>query len=83
MFMAGHAPALVGECVEWTSTVNTASYCKALNGKPIFSALYGTYNVTFIELKAMLKASILANQDKSPKNQKGTINPGRRLQRIL
>jgi hypothetical protein len=70
--MAGHAPASVGESVEWTLIVNTAednraSYCKALNGKPLFSALYATYTVTLIELKAVLKASTLAGQDKSPK----------------
>jgi hypothetical protein len=62
----------VGESVEWTSIVNTAedngaSYCKALTRKPLFSALYGMYNVTLIELKAVLKASTLASKDKSPK----------------
>jgi hypothetical protein len=56
-----------GVRVEWTSIVNTAednraSYFKALTGKPLFSALYGTYTVTIIELKAVLKASTL--QDK-------------------
>jgi hypothetical protein len=51
----------VGESVEWISTVNIAedkgaSYCKAFNGEPLFRALYGTYTVTLIELKAVLKA---------------------------
>jgi uncharacterized protein with NRDE domain len=55
--VAGHAPVSVGKSVEWTSVVNTAednraSYCKSLTGKPLFIALYGTYTVTLIELKA-------------------------------
>jgi hypothetical protein len=54
--VAGHIPVSVGESVEWTSIVTTAedniaSYCKALTGKPLFSALYGTYTVTLIKLK--------------------------------
>jgi hypothetical protein len=62
----------VGESVEWTSIVNTAednreNYCKALTAKPLFSALYGTYTVTGIELKAVLKASTIDGQIKSPK----------------
>jgi hypothetical protein len=57
-----HTQATVGESVKWTLIVSTvvddrASYCKAFNGKPLFSALYDTYTVTFIELKTVLKAS--------------------------
>jgi hypothetical protein len=71
--VAGHTPVSVEESVEWTSIVNTAednraSYCKALTRKPLFSALYGTYTVTFIELKAIIKASTLAGQTESPKD---------------
>jgi hypothetical protein len=57
--VAGHTPALVGESAEWAAIVNAAeengaSYCKGLHGKPLFSALYGTYTVTLDELKAQL-----------------------------
>jgi hypothetical protein len=49
--VARHIPASVGESAEWSAIVNTveengASYCKGLRGKPLFSALYGTYTVT-------------------------------------
>jgi hypothetical protein len=46
---------------------NGANYCKALRGKPLFSNLYGTYTVTLQELKAVLKASTLADQTNIPK----------------
>jgi hypothetical protein len=65
--LVGQTPATVVESAEWAATVNVAeenlvSYCKALNGKPLFSTLYGTYTVTFDELKDLLKASALAGQ---------------------
>jgi hypothetical protein len=44
-----------------------ATYCKGLHGKPLFSALYGTYTVTLHELTAVLKASTLAGQTNLPK----------------
>jgi hypothetical protein len=67
-----HIPASVGESTEWAAIVNAAeengaSYCKGLYGKPLFSALYGTYTVTLHELKAVLKASTLAGQTNLPK----------------
>jgi hypothetical protein len=65
--MAGHIPALVGESVKWPANENVVSYCKALHGKPLFSALYDTYTVTLDELKDLLKASTLADQTNSPK----------------
>jgi hypothetical protein len=37
---------------------NRANICKALSGKTIYSALYGSYTVTLNELKDLLKASI-------------------------
>jgi hypothetical protein len=45
--VAGSTPTAVGESEEWTAVVSTteenlASYCKALSGKTLFSALYGT-----------------------------------------
>jgi hypothetical protein len=65
--VTGHTPASVEETAEWAAIVNTAegngaSYCKALRGKPLFSALYGTYTVILDELRDLLKASILAGQ---------------------
>jgi hypothetical protein len=65
--VAGHTPASVGESSEWAVIVNAAEengahYCKAVHGETLFSALYGTYIVTLDELKAVLKASTLADQ---------------------
>jgi hypothetical protein len=60
--VSGYTPTAVGESVEWTAVVSTAeenrvNYCKALSGKTLFSALYGTYTVALHELKALLKVS--------------------------
>jgi hypothetical protein len=60
--LAGCTPAAVGESAEWTAIVNTAednraTYCKALSGSVLFSALHGTYTVALIEFKSLLKAS--------------------------
>jgi hypothetical protein len=62
-------PAPVGESGEWAAIVSSAednheSFCKALRGKPLFSARYGTYTVTLNELKNVLKASSQAGQQK-------------------
>jgi hypothetical protein len=70
--VARHIPASVRESAEWAAIVNAAeengaSYCRALHGKPLFSALYGTYTVTLQELKAVLKANTLADQTNLPK----------------
>jgi hypothetical protein len=70
--VARHIPASVRESAEWSAIVNAAeengaSYCKGLHGKPLFSALYGTYTVTLQELKAMIKARTLADQTNIPK----------------
>jgi hypothetical protein len=43
---------------------NRENFCKALRGKPLFSALHGTYTVTLIELQSVLKASSLRGQTK-------------------
>jgi hypothetical protein len=58
---------------QWSATVNSAeenrqNLCKALSGKTLFSALYGTYTAALHKLKAVLKASTLANQSKTPKS---------------
>jgi hypothetical protein len=67
--LASCSPASVGESEEWAAIVSSAednceSYCKALRGKALFSALYGTYTVTLNELKNVLKASSQAGQTK-------------------
>jgi hypothetical protein len=43
---------------------NSANLCKILDGKPLFSALYGMYTVTLNELKAVLKVSAQAGQSR-------------------
>jgi hypothetical protein len=55
--VAGYAPAVVGESAEWTAVVSDteekrANYCKALSGKTLLSAMYGTYSVTLTDLKS-------------------------------
>jgi hypothetical protein len=64
--VAGHTPASVRESSEWAAIVNAmeengASYCKCLHGKPLFSALYGTYTINLDELKDVLKTSTLTD----------------------
>jgi hypothetical protein len=58
---------MVGESSKWTSIVNSAeenraNFRKGLDGKPLFSALYGMYTVILNEMKAVLKVSALAGQ---------------------
>jgi hypothetical protein len=64
---AGCTPAEVGGNSEWTSALNSAersrpNFCKALDGKPLFSALCGMYAVTLGEQKAVLKMSAQTGQ---------------------
>jgi hypothetical protein len=63
-----YAPPSVGETEEWADLVNTVeanrvSYCKALSGRTLYSALYGTYSVTLKELKGLVKAGIFAEEE--------------------
>jgi hypothetical protein len=44
------------------------NFCKALSGKTLFSALYGTHTVALLELKAVHKVSIPAGLSKTPKS---------------
>jgi hypothetical protein len=65
--LAGHSPAKVGESSEWTTIVNNseenrANFCKILEEKPLYSALYGMYTFTLNELKAVVKANKKAGQ---------------------
>jgi hypothetical protein len=62
-------PASLGGSRECAAIVSSAeenhkSYFEALHGKPLFSALYGTYTVTLNELKSLLKASSSAGKAK-------------------
>jgi hypothetical protein len=62
----------VGESSEWASIENRAeenkiNFCKALNGKPLSSALYGMYTGTLNEMKAVLKRS-------AQEGQSGAVN---------
>jgi hypothetical protein len=65
--LARYTLAKVGENSEWTSIVNsakenTANFCKGLDGKPLFSALYSMNTVTLNELKALQKVSAQTGQ---------------------
>jgi hypothetical protein len=70
---AGYTLFSVGETEHCSSIVNVAeenrqNFCKALNGKTLFSVLYGTYTVALQELKAVLKASKPAGKCQTPKS---------------
>jgi hypothetical protein len=69
--MASYTPASVGEREQWSSIVSTVeenrhNFCKPLNGKTLFSAMYGRYTVALLEFKAVLKANNPADQSKTP-----------------
>jgi hypothetical protein len=54
--LARSTPAPVGQSEEWAAVIRAAednreSYSVALQGKTLYSALYGTYTVTLSELK--------------------------------
>jgi hypothetical protein len=68
----GYTPASVSDSDQRSSIVNTAednrqNFCKALGGKTLYSALYGTYTVALQELKALLNASTTAVPTPTPK----------------
>jgi hypothetical protein len=65
--LARSRPARVGESSHWTTTLNSAEenrakFCKFLDGKSLFSALYGMYTVTLKELVAILKVNAQEGQ---------------------
>jgi hypothetical protein len=71
--VAGYIPTLVGESQKWADIVSTveenrSNYCKALSGKTLYSALYGTYTVTLDEFKGLLKTSIRSQENEPPKS---------------
>jgi hypothetical protein len=79
--LARCTPAKVEESSECTSNVNsvevnTANICKGLDGKLLFSTLYGMYTVTLYELKAIHKMSAQAGAKWcSEQNLSGINNP--------
>jgi uncharacterized phage infection (PIP) family protein YhgE len=67
--MARYTPASVSESEQWSSIVSTGeenwqNFRKVLNGKNLFSALYGTYT----DALHVLKASTPASQSKTSKS---------------
>jgi hypothetical protein len=65
--LAGCTPATVGSTEEWEAIVmaaedNREAFSLALQGKPLYSALYGTYTVTLNDFKRLLKASSQAGR---------------------
>jgi hypothetical protein len=56
----------MGENSQWTTIVssaeNRADFCAVLDGKPLFSALYGMYTVTLDEQKAVWKVNAQAGR---------------------
>jgi hypothetical protein len=60
--LAGCTPRSVGESEEWAAVIRAAednleSYSMGLQGKSLYSALYGSYTVTLNDLKHILKSS--------------------------
>jgi hypothetical protein len=71
--MARYTPASVGESKQWSSIVSSAeenrqNFCKVLNGKNLFIALYSSYTVALHELKVVVKASTPVGQSKTRKS---------------
>jgi hypothetical protein len=67
--LAGCTPRPVGESEEWAAVIRAAednleSYSGALQGKTLYSALYGNYTDALNELKSVLQSSSSARQPK-------------------
>jgi hypothetical protein len=61
---------------------NRANFCKALSVKTLYSALYGSYTVTFNDLKDLLKASTTAKSGTTgPSHQDDSFQEVRRRKR--
>jgi hypothetical protein len=65
--LAGCTPRPVRESEEWAAVIRTSednleSYSVALQGKALYSALYGNYTVTLNDLKGVLQSSNQARQ---------------------
>jgi hypothetical protein len=54
--------ALNGPPIVNSAQKNRVNFCKALDWKPLFSALYGMNTVTLNELEATLKLNVQAGQ---------------------
>jgi hypothetical protein len=73
------APSTVGESPEWAAVVNsaeenTATFCKAINGKPLFCVLHGIYTVSLSKIKTTLKKTA-PGQRKETTNTAGPSSP--------
>jgi hypothetical protein len=64
--LAGCTPAKWGKALSGPPIVNSAenrvNFCKAVDGKPLSSTVYGMYMVTLNELKATMKTILQAGQ---------------------
>jgi hypothetical protein len=79
--VAGYTPAAVGESAEWTARVsaseeNRTNYCRALSGKTLFSALYGSYTVTLNDLRTLLKVITSTGRPTETESEKPTQEEG-------
>jgi hypothetical protein len=78
--LSGCIPTHVGESRAWSSIVESReldriAFCKALKGKQLFNALYGTYSVALSDLKQVLQTS--AKSTPAPEQQAhSTITKG-------
>jgi hypothetical protein len=68
--LAGCTPSHVGESEAWKAIVDHAeqdkqNLCKVLQGKRLFSALYGTYTITLSDLKKVLQSSVKGTKETS------------------
>jgi hypothetical protein len=66
--LANSTPMSVGESKEWAAIISSAEdnqedYRKVLKWKTLFSALYGTYTVTLLDLKKIQKDSTQQEDD--------------------
>jgi hypothetical protein len=60
--LASNKPVSIGESEQWAAIMSSETYCKALRGKPLYSALYGAYTMTLNDLNKVLKTSTLQEE---------------------
>jgi hypothetical protein len=81
--LASCTPTTVGQSQEWAGIVSTAQedkekLCTILQGKGLFSALYGVYSLTLANLKTVLQNSV--GRDRTVQNYQNPVlrNPRQR-----